>query len=173
MNGLILMIGFPVVFLIHELEEIIYQREWMLDHYEELEERFPKAKPIIEYLLKLNTKAFALAAFEEFVIIFLTSSPEKEIIPYGGYIWPAVFMAFSLHLFVHVILGIVIRGYVPGLVTSILFTPGACWGINNFCLIGGSYSTLAIYTISGVVFMLLNLLFAHWIGRMVFGDCQD
>lgn len=29
------MIGFPVVFLIHDIEEIIYQRGWMLDHYEE------------------------------------------------------------------------------------------------------------------------------------------
>lgn len=173
MDGLILIIGFPMVFLIHELEEIYYQREWMLNHYEELEERFPKAKPIIEYLLKLNTKVFALAALEEFVIIFLASSPEKEIIPFGSYIWEAAFIAFSLHLFVHVILGIVIRGYVPGLVTSVLFIPGAWWGIKNFCLRGGSYSEFAIYTISGVVFMLLNLLFVHWLGRMIFGDCQD
>ena len=69
----ILVLSFPIVFVVHDAEEVIVQHRWMLAHRESLCLRFPKARPMINHLSSLNTKAFAIAALEElFVLIIAT-----------------------------------------------------------------------------------------------------
>lgn len=55
------------------------------------------------------------------------------------------------------------RGYVPGLITSILLLPYTYFGLQNIYNTF-SISEIVLYGILGVVFMVLNLWFAHWIG---------
>ncbi|WP_081911134.1 MULTISPECIES: HXXEE domain-containing protein [Prevotellaceae] len=42
---------------------------------------------------------------------------------YATEIWLAIFMAFSIHLIIHIIQSIVVKNYIPKLVTSFLLLP--------------------------------------------------
>ena len=74
-----------------------------------------------------------------------------------------VFMAFSIHLIVHLGQSIVVRGYVPGFVTSILLLPFSYLGMksiwNTF-----SMAQLLLWGIIGLIIIAANLTFAHWLG---------
>ena len=78
-------------------------------------------------------------------------------------------MAFSIHLFVHTVQAIVIRGYVPGLVTTILLLPYAVYGIHSILLVM-NWLHLLLLSLAGVVFLIVNLRFAHYLGELVSKD---
>lgn len=73
-------------------------------------------------------------------------------------------MAFSVHFVVHIVQGFLIRGYVPGLITSILMLPYAYFGISKICE-DVSGSKLMLLSVLGIIAMMVNLRFAHWIGK--------
>ncbi|MGM9804130.1 MAG: HXXEE domain-containing protein [Muribaculaceae bacterium] len=169
---LTLVLPFPVLFLIHEAEEVVVQHRWMLAHKQELTSKFPKMQAIIENLAGLSTKAFAVAASEEFLLLLLATL----YVMIGGKgcmpIWAALFMAFSLHLLVHLGQAIAVRGYVPGIVTSIVLLPFAAYGAWSIWL-AMSALEFALCSIAGVVFMAVNLRFAHWLGNKLFNKSRQ
>jgi len=77
-------------------------------------------------------------------------------------------MAFSIHLLIHVGQGIIMRGYVPGLITSVLTLPYSYIGMQNVCEIF-SATELLTYGAIGIVAMVANLAFAHWLGYKLTG----
>lgn len=161
---LYLVLPFPLVFIIHDAEEIAVQHRWMLAHREVLFQRFPKMKPMIEQLASLNTKAFAVAAFEELVVLLLATAYVLEQGPYCMQLWSALFMAFSIHLLVHVSQAIMWRGYVPGVATSFLLLPFAGYGMSSIWLSMSGWEMLAWASV-GIIITVLNLRFAHWLGH--------
>ena len=114
---------FPIAFILHDGEETITQEKWMSNNKESLLIKFPKLKPMIEQLARLNTKAFAIAALEELLII-LPATPDLLLdVAYSFPIWSALFIAFSFHLLIHIGQAIIVRGYIPGIITTILCLP--------------------------------------------------
>ena len=97
----ILVLSFPIVFVVHDAEEVIVQHRWMLAHRESLYLRFPKARPMLDHLSKLNTKAFAIAALEELLVLIVATCYVLVDGIYSTQVWSALFIAFSFHLFVH------------------------------------------------------------------------
>ena len=160
---LYIILPFPLAFIIHDTEEIIFQHKWMLRHKESLLQRFPKAKTMIDMLSSLSTKAFAIAAFEELVVILLATAWILADGKFAIEIWSALFIAFSFHLLVHIGQGIMIRGYVPGIVTSILLLPYSYLGMQSIWNYM-SITEIILYGLIGIVFMVINLRFAHWLG---------
>ncbi|MDD6471438.1 MAG: hypothetical protein PUF62_00055 [Bacteroidales bacterium] len=57
---------------------------------------------MIEYLSRLNTKAFAIAALEELVVLLSVTCYVLAGGTYALPLWSALFMAFAVHLLVHV-----------------------------------------------------------------------
>ncbi|MDO4497462.1 MAG: HXXEE domain-containing protein [Bacteroidales bacterium] len=163
---LYLVLPFPLAFIIHDVEEIAVQHRWMLAHREALALRFPKMKPMIEQLAQLNTKAFAIAAFEELVVLLLTTAYALLQEPYCMEVWAALFMAFSIHLLVHVGQAILVRGYVPGVATSLLLLPFAGYGMWSIWLAMSGWEMLT-WGVVGIIIMVLNLRFAHWLGKKI------
>lgn len=53
---------FPAVFLLHEVEELLFMRRWMGRHASPLMRRFPRMKPLSAVLARVRTGAFAAAA---------------------------------------------------------------------------------------------------------------
>lgn len=159
---------FPIAFILHDGEEIITQERWMSTHKESLLVRFPNLTPMIEQLAGLNTKAFAIAALEELLIILLATPDLLLDVAYSFPIWSALFIAFSFHLLIHIGQAIIVRGYIPGIITTILCLPYAYTGVT---IIASFYNgwILAAITISGIIAMLLNLRFAHWLGKRIAG----
>lgn len=159
---------FPLAFIIHDGEEIATQHKWMLTHKETLVHRFPFAKPMVEHLSGLSTKAFTIAVLEELALILIATACVIAGTPYSTEVWEIMFMAFSIHLLIHIGQGMIIRGYVPGLITSVMLLPFAYIGMQNVCAIF-SATELLTYGAIGIVTMVANLAFAHWLGYKLTG----
>ncbi|MDD7123681.1 MAG: HXXEE domain-containing protein, partial [Bacteroidales bacterium] len=100
---LLLVLPFPLAFVIHDLEEILFQHRWMLKNKESLSERFPKLRKLIDNLARMNTKAFSVAVLEELLVLLAVTAYVLCQGEYAKEAWVAVFIAFSFHLIVHVI----------------------------------------------------------------------
>ena len=132
LSVLILVLPLPLAFLLHDAEEVAVQHRWMENHSGALRQRFPRLRPLLDRLQRLNTKAFALAALEEFIVLFCATACVLADVSFALELWAALFLAFSLHLLLHFGQAVAVRGYVPGLVTSILLSLFAAYGI--FCI---------------------------------------
>ena len=125
-----------------------------------LAERFRGMKPMIDYLSRIGTKAFVIAALEELAVILLATC---YVLVHGAYslqVWAALFMAFSFHLLVHVLQAVLARGYVPGVVSALLLLPYSYIGLEGIWLAMSGWEMVAC-GVAGVVFMAANLLLAH------------
>ena len=157
---LYLVLPFPLAFILHDTEEAVVQHRWMRKHKDALAERFRGMKPMIDYLSRISTKAFVIAALEELAVILLATC---YVLVYGAYslqVWAALFMAFSFHLLVHVLQAVQARGYVPGVVSALLLLPYSYIGLEGIWLAMSGWEMVAC-GVAGVVFMAVNLLLAH------------
>ena len=160
---LYLVLPFPLLFVLHEAEEIMVQRRWLAAHRNALNAKFPRLHPLIAHLSRLTTPAFALAAAEEWFILLIATC---YVLVGGNYalpLWSALFIAFAFHQFVHVSQAVAVKGYVPGLVTSLLLLPYSALGLQSIWLVMSGWQLL-FWGIAGVAFMAINLRFAHWLG---------
>lgn len=163
LSVLILVLPLPLAFLLHDAEEVAVQHRWMENHSGALRERFLRLRPLLDRLQRLNTKAFALAALEEFIVLLCATACVLADVSFALELWAALFLAFSLHLLLHFGQAVAVRGYVPGLVTSILLSPFAAYGIFCISLVMSPLKMFAL-AVAGAAFVALNLLFAHWLG---------
>ena len=162
--SILMILSFPLAFLIHDMEEILVQHKWLLAHKEDLLRRFPRFQPMLLHLCSLTPKAFTIAVLEELLMLILATVYYLVGGPYAIEVWTALFLAFSVHLVVHIGQGIMIRGYVPGLITSILLLPYSYYGISSICQ-EMSYGKLILLGVIGFVAIAVNLWFAHWLGK--------
>lgn len=151
----------PIVFMIHDFEEIIFFKSWITKNSPYLKKRFPfLAKRLLPRMEALSVPAFAVAVFEEFVLLSVITFTAFYFDYYS--IWLAVFMAFFIHLFIHIIQWIVLKRYIPAIITSILALPYCVYG---FMIVLRNHlftaSEIILLSLAGVFFMVLNLLFAH------------
>ena len=147
---------FPLAFILHDAEEAIVQHRWMLSHRYIFENKYPRLKPLFKYLSSLDTKSFVIAAMEELVILILCTC---YVLIQGKYcmeIWSALFIAFSFHQIVHIMQAIILRSYVPGLISSVLLIPYSYLGIQSIW-----------YAMSGVE------LFLWGVAGIIYGNKSD
>ena len=152
---------FPVVFIIHDFEEIIMMRPWISKNSQMLKKRFPSLYPkFISGAGKLSTSSFALTVLEEFIILVIITYVTVE---YGLYsMWTGLLVAFFLHLIIHLIQTLVVRKYTPFIITSLLAS-----GYSIFAIIFLQKAQLVdwehtlFWTIFFFITLVANLLFAH------------
>ncbi len=166
LSVLYLVLSLPVAFILHDAEEVVVQHRWMLAHRESLASRFPKLRPMIEHLSLLGTTAFAIAATEELVVLVVATCYVLVDGIFSTQIWSALFLAFSLHLFIHFGQAILFRGYVPGIVTSLLLLPYSAYGVWSIWLTTSAMEFL-LFALCGMIFVAANLRFAHWLGMKI------
>ena len=156
---------FPIIFMIHEFEEIIFIKHWLIKNREYLYKKFPKIGPkfYMQYS-EFTTAGLALAIFEEFIIFCILTY--LSIIFQNTYIWLAIFMGFFIHLIPHILPGLFLKKLIPGIVTSILIIPYFAYGLIEY--INKEIYTiewLIICSILGIIGMLLNLKIMHYLGK--------
>ena len=83
LSVLILVLPLPLAFLLHDAEEVAVQHRWMENHSGALRERFPRLRPLLDRLQRLNTKAFALAALEEFIVLLCATACVLADVPFA------------------------------------------------------------------------------------------
>ena len=147
----------PLVFLIHDAEEIAVRRRWMDRNADEVMLRFPWTKPMLSHLKAQSTRGFCLIVTEEFLLLVLGV---VCMIYLSALLIAALMWGFILHLFVHIGQGILLRSYVPGLITSIILLPYSLLGIRVLTL---EFSTLTnlILAVTGILIVALNLAVMH------------
>ncbi len=163
---LYVILPFPLLFLLHDVEEIVMAKRWLEGHREKLLTHFPQFRPVILHLLKLDTLAFAIAAAEELLVLLAVTAMILIRWPFATWIWIGLFLAFTAHLFVHFAQVVLVRSYVPGIVTAVLALPYA--GYTLFLLVHSfTWGQLLAAALAGIVFTLGNLLLSHKLGILL------
>ena len=140
---------FPVLFMFHELEEII----WMPSFVKKLSAQFPD-----NLLLSYYTPfAFNAIVLEQFLFLLLSLFLSYQFSNYT--IYATIVIAYIYHIFGHLIQTIVLRKYIPGLLTGILTSLLSIAFLKIEILVklyGYSFLTLLVIVLNLVVsFMIL------------------
>lgn len=151
---------FPLLFIFHDMEEIIGFGMWLKKNKSMLDKKYPFISKVYE---NYSTEGMAFAVFEEFIlcIIFciLTVITENQ---YVYLLWLGSFIAYTLHLVIHIGQSIIIRKYIPSLITSIICLPISIWCISkSIYIVDCEMSTTILYSIIGIIIVALNLKFAQ------------
>ena len=141
---------FPALFMLHELEEIV----WMPSFFKKISIQYPNNR-----ILSYDTPfAFNAIVLEQFLILLLSLFLSYW---YSNYtIYATIVIAYIYHVFGHLIQTLVIRKYVPGLLTGILTSWFSIISLKNeipIQLYGYSLFTLLVIVLNLVVlFMILH-----------------
>lgn len=148
---------FPVLFIFHDMEEIIGFMIWYQKNKDLLDKKYPAISRTYE---NASTEGFAFAVFEELILCILICIFSINANWYG--LWLGGFIACALHFVIHIIQSLVIKKYIPALATSILALPFSIRIISNSLkILKYSIPTIFIYSILGTVIIAINIKFAH------------
>ena len=141
---------FPSLFMLHELEEII----WMPSFIKKISPQYPNNQ-ILSYYTPF---AFNAIVLEQFLILLLSLFLSYQFNNYT--IYATIIIAYIYHVLGHLIQTIVIQKYVPGLLTGILTSWFSIISLKNeipITLYGYSLFTLLVIVLNLVVsFMILH-----------------
>ena len=149
-------LAFPLLFIFHDLEEIIGMRIWLDRNEDMLQRRFPKIHRLFH---GTTNEGFALAVAEEFVVFtiiaLLALWIDNQLV---WNIWLGAFIGLTFHYVVHIGQAIVLMKYIPALATSIICLPISIYILKQCFMM----LTVDIWQmIVGIVIVAVNLLCAH------------
>ena len=145
---------FPALFMLHELEEII----WMPSFVKKLSAQFPNNR-ILSYYTPF---AFNAIVLEQFLILLLSLFLSYRFSNYTIYV--SIIIAYIYHVLGHLIQTVVIRKYVPGLLTGILTSLFTVCNLKNeipIKLYGYSLLTLLVIILN----LVLSFVVLHKMSR--------
>lgn len=145
----------PLIFIFHDMEEIIGLSTFLRKNKDLLEEKYPI---IVRQYKDFSTEGFSFAVYEEFVLCMILSAlmffTEADIF---YFIWLGTFIALSFHFVVHIFQGLILRKYVPAIVTSILCLPLSIFVIkNSLSPISSGFDY--VWMILGFIMVFVNLI---------------
>ena len=150
---------FPIIFIFHDFEEIIFMQVWISKNKRYLSDRFPKlSKKLLPHFDNITTSSFAFGVAEEFILISIITIISYIINWYS--LWIGFFIVFTLHLLIHCFQALIVRKYVPAIVTSVICLP-ICIYIINQIIQEFTLNTLILYSILGFIIMVINLVAIH------------
>jgi hypothetical protein len=150
----------PVVFMIHELEEIIFLKPWLNKHINLLPQRLPKAASVmLTQTNNLSVHAFVLIVAEEFLLIsglVLLAFENSWFILISSLV-----LAICLHNLIHLLQLFVIRKCLPVLFSSIVVLGYGYLILGRLLPKMVSYRQVLIMSVGIMVAFLLNYLLMH------------
>lgn len=160
MNNIQIIIWFfPILFIFHDFEEIIFLQVWISRNRPYLCERFPKlSKKLLSHFDNITVSSFAFGVAEEFILIIIITVISYVMNWYS--LWFGLFIAFTAHLVVHCFQTLIVRKYVPAIVTSIICLP-ICMFIIKQTIKLFPLRTIVFYSILGFIIMVVNLGIIH------------
>lgn len=151
---------FPLIFIFHDMEEIVGYGIWLKNNKEILQKKYPQ---ILAQYKDFSTEGFALAVFEELIICILLSAVlffTKN--PIVLYLWLGGFIGCDLHFVIHIGQSIVMKKYIPALITSIICLPISTYLIILYLQnLSGNLVIPIICIIVGIALVGINLKFAQ------------
>ncbi|QTD39505.1 HXXEE domain-containing protein [Sporosarcina sp. Te-1] len=116
---------FPLMFILHDFEEIILIEKWMKGNSTRIYDVLPER--IADKVMKqfsMSTAQFAVAVLVIFVFVSSATVMANQYMIQGFlgniYFFTAVTLVFFLHAFTHIGQSIILRSVTPGAVTSLI-----------------------------------------------------
>lgn len=148
---------FPVLFIFHDMEEVIGLKKWLRNNKEIFNN---KLHAMSEMCNNFTTEGMAAAVFEELILSMIVCIISIEAKWYG--LWLGTFIAYTIHLVIHMGQAIIIRKYIPALVTSIICIGPSIYIIKeSIGILGYGFSYILLFGIIGIFIVAVNLKFAH------------
>ena len=151
----------PIIFMVHDFEEIIFFKPWINKNKNYLAEKFPKiSKRFLDRLCSLSTSGFAFAVAEEFILLSLITVASVILDKYV--LWLALFMGFFIHLLLHIGQWIILKRYIPAIWTTFFALIYCVYTLH--VIISNEifrFSEIVLWAIIGLIIVWGNLIFAH------------
>lgn len=148
---------FPILFMIHDFEEIILTRAWKKKYRKAREESNMKRIPFSDFV---SADSFSIGVLEEFFIfsiVCLFSCCASNYV-----VWYGLFFGIVFHFLIHIRMNIQFKHYTPGFYTALLFLPfGAYFLYKGAIMTGYSVRTLCLSAIFGLIVIILNVVVLH------------
>lgn len=161
---LYLVLPFPIVFIVHELEVVFLEPKWTQKQREELSKKYPKCGELLKRMPILDRKGLSYVMLEELVMVLAVTVYLLEQGPLALLVWSCAILAFSVHILFHIFQSLMRKGYVPGVVTAILCLPYVAMAVKSIYL-KLSVIELIVCTVIGTILMCANLQLANKIGK--------
>lgn len=151
---------FPIIFIFHDMEEIIGFGIWLKNNKTVLSEKYSK---VLDTYKDFSTEGFSLAVFEELVLCIAVSALAimLDLEPLW-YLWLGAFVGCTVHFIVHIGQAIWMRQYIPATGTSIICLPISIWILYQcFLIVSDEWWYVALYIVAGICIVAVNLKFAQ------------
>lgn len=162
MFSIMIYLSLPLAFLFHDIEEIAKRKRWARVNVDRIGGMFPNVRPMLVHLRDMSHRRFCIIVAEELLLI----SMAVLCAIYGPSMAPlfALTWGFCIHLLVHVVQAMAIRGYVPGLTTTILLMPYLGIVVTDMLQQFRWHQNL-LYAVLGTIAIIINLFMMHLIVR--------
>lgn len=146
----------PILFILHDFEEIIFMPLWKTRYHQKLE---TFKKPFFGSVTQGS--AFAVGVFEEFIILVFISGFCQ--ITHNSLLYFSFVIAYTAHFIIHYIMCLQFRGYVPGVVTVTLELPIVLMIIFHYWPSEMSLLSVIVYLFIAMALAYTNLKVMHQI----------
>ena len=137
----------PAMFLLHDAEEVLFLPPWLRRNREWLARRFPQlARRMLLHFDGISPLRFAAMAAEELVLLVAVTACAALAVCY--YPWLALFLAFGMHLLIHLGQWAAVGRYVPVIATSLPCL--ACCGRGLCIMINSRAFSLREFVLCGM-----------------------
>jgi hypothetical protein len=147
----------PIMFMIHEFEEIIMFRPWYDKYGNWLKTHHPRIDKRLS-TLHASTPALSLGILEEFIILSIVTLFCVENEYYS--LWVGILMGIFIHHLIHIGSFFFKRGYVPSVITSVI---SFIYTLVVLILVDGlvqfNFSEIFKWTLISLVLLIINLKF--------------
>ena len=162
----VLYIVLPIlaVSLCHTLEVLFTAKRWAGRHWVSLMNEHPNLLNVLFRLSGMNMKSFLIAAGACFLAVLLSTAALFAGGLWTERIWATIFMAYSVCTLINIVRAVTLKGYVPGLVTSIISVPLIAYAAYSLSLVWPWWGML-LFAIVGLVLAVAGHFIAQRIGR--------
>lgn len=122
----IFILFFVIIFMLHNLEEIITIERWFLKTYPRVRKRMPPfAQKELTNYKDMTSAQFAIVVF--IFSLFISALILIAVLTQTYYLFLGVSLFFALNIFTHPLQALYLKCYTPGVLTSLfLITPYYC-----------------------------------------------
>jgi hypothetical protein len=163
---------FPIVFMFHDFEELILFEPWLKRNAPEIRSRLSGRLPAfitkqIDAVLVKTTAEFALPVYLIFLLTAVSSFLAVEYHYYGLFLLAST--VFCLHGLMHLGQALLLRRYIPAVVTSALIILPYGAVLFPRLLSAGivTWPELLLYALAGGVALIPFILGMHWLGSRI------
>lgn len=162
LSVLYLVLPFVGVFAVHEIEELTTASRWA----ERFREKRQGLSPVLWFFLgrflEADKKELWVTAIEQMLLLVVITGFLLNGGRMSDVLWMMAFGVYSVHIFLHFILAVAVKGYFPGTVTAVLSLPFVGYGLYSMAL-AHPWGQIVACAVAGTGIAMGNLLILKYI----------